>query len=90
MKHWPGWFGMLAFVACGTVERPAIVPNDNRAAAGSVAGGRVTVALEARLARWRPAADSGPALEVAAFGEVGRAPSVPGPLIRVPVGARWS
>ena len=87
MKHWPGWFGMLAFVACGTAERPAVMPNDNRTAAGSVAGGRVTVALEARLARWRPAADSGPALEVAAFGEVGRAPSVPGPLIRVPVGA---
>ena len=46
----------------------------------------MTVALEARSARWRPAADDGPALEIAAFGEPGQEPSVPGPLIRVPIG----
>ncbi len=45
------------------------------------------MALEARTAMWRPAADDGPALEIAAFGERGRAPSVPGPLIRVAAGA---
>lgn len=77
-------FGLLG---CRPVEPPAAAPNDYRSPAGTTTGGQVTVALEARTARWRPAADDGPALDIAAFGEIGRAPSVPGPLIRVPAGA---
>ncbi len=38
------------------------------------------------MATWRPEADTGPAIEVAAFGEVGHDPEIPGPLIRVPTG----
>ncbi len=39
---------------------------------------------------WHPSADDGPGFEVAAFGEVGEQPSVPGPLIRVPEGTSVS
>ena len=38
------------------------------------------------MGTWRPEADSGPAIEVAAFAEAGKAPQVPGPLIRVKEG----
>jgi len=38
------------------------------------------------MATWRPEADSGPSIDVAAFAEAGRAPEVPAPLIRVPAG----
>ncbi|MFN0178580.1 MAG: multicopper oxidase domain-containing protein [Gemmatimonadales bacterium] len=77
----------LGLVACRPADPQFATANDHRTPAGTVADGEVTVALEARAARWRPAADDGPALEIAAFGEVGQAPSVPGPLIRVPAGA---
>jgi FtsP/CotA-like multicopper oxidase with cupredoxin domain len=38
------------------------------------------------MGTWRPEADSGPTIEVAAFAEAGKAPQIPGPLIRVPQG----
>jgi len=38
------------------------------------------------MAVWRPESETGPAIEVAAFAEAGKAPQIPGPLIRVPVG----
>jgi FtsP/CotA-like multicopper oxidase with cupredoxin domain len=38
------------------------------------------------LGTWRPEGETGPGLDIAAFGEVGRALQVPGPLIRVPAG----
>ena len=65
---------------------PAIVANDNRLAAGRLHGDTLTIRLEVRMGVWHPEADAGPAIEVAAFGEAGRAPSVPGPLIRVRTG----
>jgi manganese oxidase len=69
------------------VDTPtAALSNDHRMSAGQVSGGVHRVALEARSAMWHPSANDGPALQVAVFGEVGRAPTVPGPLIRVPVG----
>jgi len=63
-----------------------IVPNDNRRAAGRLAHGVLTVALEARTGVWRPEGDSGRALEVGAFAEAGKALFTPGPVIRVPLG----
>ena len=78
---------LLGLAGCRPAELPVATPNDHRTAAGTTTGGQVTVALEARAALWRPAADDGPGLEIAAFGEPGRAPSVPGPLIRVAAGA---
>ncbi|HKP28142.1 MAG TPA: multicopper oxidase domain-containing protein [Gemmatimonadales bacterium] len=38
------------------------------------------------MSRWFPGSDSGASLEVAAFTEEGAAPSIPGPLVRVPLG----
>jgi FtsP/CotA-like multicopper oxidase with cupredoxin domain len=63
-----------------------IVPNDNRNPAGQRHGDTLEIHLEVRMATWRPEADSGPAIEVAAFAEAGEAPRIPGPLIRVPTG----
>jgi FtsP/CotA-like multicopper oxidase with cupredoxin domain len=57
--------------------------NDNRQAAGELRDGALSLALEAREARWYPEGDDGPALVVQAFGVAGEAPSVPGPVIRV-------
>jgi FtsP/CotA-like multicopper oxidase with cupredoxin domain len=65
---------------------PAVQPNDNRHPAGRLRGDTLELQLEVRMATWRPEADTGPAIEVAAFGEVGRDPEIPGPLIRVPTG----
>jgi FtsP/CotA-like multicopper oxidase with cupredoxin domain len=65
--------------------RPSAGANDNRVPAGAGAETRV-VSIVARPARWAPDADSLGVLEVEAFGEEGKAPSVPGPLLRVPTG----
>ncbi|MDZ4863262.1 MAG: multicopper oxidase domain-containing protein [Gemmatimonadota bacterium] len=66
--------------------RPLVHPNDNRIPAGHRHGDTLDIHLEVRMAIWRPEADSGPSIEVAAFAEAGKAPEVPGPLIRVPTG----
>jgi FtsP/CotA-like multicopper oxidase with cupredoxin domain len=65
---------------------PAVQANDNRVPGGRFHGDTLEIRLEVGMASWRPEADSGPAIEVAAFGEEGRAPEIPGPLIRVPAG----
>ncbi len=65
---------------------PLVHPNDNRTPAGRVHRDTLELKLEVRMATWRPEADSGPAIEVAAFAEVGHAPEIPAPLIRVPTG----
>ena len=64
----------------------SIVANDNRRAAGTLKNGVLTLKLEARSGLWRPEGDQGRALPVAAWAEEGKPMSVPGPLIRVPVG----
>jgi FtsP/CotA-like multicopper oxidase with cupredoxin domain len=64
----------------------AVAANDNRHPAGSLRGSTLTIRLDVGMAVWRPEADDGPAIEVAAFGEAGKAPQVPGPLIRVRTG----
>jgi FtsP/CotA-like multicopper oxidase with cupredoxin domain len=64
-----------------------VVPNDNRVPAGRMVGDTLQLDLEVRMATWFPEADSGPAVELAAFAEVGKAPTIPAPLIRVPTGA---
>ena len=46
-------------------------------------GDTLKLNLEVRLARWLPQADSGPYVDAPAFAEVGHAPQIPGPLIRV-------
>jgi FtsP/CotA-like multicopper oxidase with cupredoxin domain len=65
-------------------ERIAV--NDNRASAGALAGGVLTIHLDARLGEWHPDRDTDPGIMVQAFAEDGKAPRIPGPLIRVPKG----
>ena len=72
--------------AFASATMPAVQPNDNRQAAGSLAGRTLTVALRAGAGRWRPEGSAGPALEIEALGEVGKALTVPSPLIRVTAG----
>ena len=77
--------GTFSAVSAGTL-RPDVQPNDNRRSAGSLDRGTLTVALRAAAGRWHPEGPQGPALEIEAFGEVGRALTVPAPLIRVAEG----
>jgi FtsP/CotA-like multicopper oxidase with cupredoxin domain len=62
---------------------PGVVANDNRVPAGRLRVDTLELELEVRLARWLPESDSGPAVDVAAFAEAGKVPSIPGPMIRV-------
>ncbi|HWJ22231.1 MAG TPA: multicopper oxidase domain-containing protein [Gemmatimonadaceae bacterium] len=63
-----------------------VVANDNRAPAGTLRGGVLTLRLVARAGTWRPDGDSAPGAMVPAFAEEGHEPRIPGPLIRVPAG----
>ena len=83
-----------AFAVAAAPPRHAAPPaasvsaNDNRAAAGAMHGDTLVVALEAREGDWRPYGPGGPALRILAFGEAGKAPQTPGPMIRVRAGTR--
>jgi manganese oxidase len=65
---------------------PVVEPNDNRKPAGKLRGNVLTLKLVVQMARWYPQSGNGPAVDVEAFAEEGKAPSIPGPLIRVPTG----
>jgi FtsP/CotA-like multicopper oxidase with cupredoxin domain len=60
--------------------------NDNRSAAGTLKDGVLTLRLEVREGEWHPDRDADPGIIVHAFAEQGKAPLVPGPLVRVPEG----
>jgi FtsP/CotA-like multicopper oxidase with cupredoxin domain len=64
-----------------------IQANSNRAPAGKLENGILTLHLELRQGDWYPEADAGPSMKVYAFREEGEALQVPGPLIRVPEGS---
>ncbi len=80
---------LLALLGGGApnAQRSAVLPNDNRSPAGRLSGDTLQLRLVVALAAWRPEADSGPEIDVAAFAEEGKAPQVPGPLVRVREGA---
>jgi FtsP/CotA-like multicopper oxidase with cupredoxin domain len=65
---------------------PVVRPNDNRAPAGRLQNGALRLELEVRMGRWYPESDSGASLTLPVLAEVGQAPQIPAPLIRVPVG----
>ncbi|HUG39587.1 MAG TPA: multicopper oxidase domain-containing protein [Longimicrobiales bacterium] len=65
---------------------PRAEPNDHRRPAGRMVGGELVVELEAVDAAWYPRGPDGPRIVTPAFAEVGRAPQVPGPLIRTSAG----
>jgi FtsP/CotA-like multicopper oxidase with cupredoxin domain len=76
----------LALAACATERRaplPVVAANDNRTPAGTLKGDTLTLALDVRMARWFPESDSGPHVDLPVFTEIGKAPQIPGPLIRV-------
>jgi len=65
---------------------PKVEANDNRVSAGTRLGDTLVIRLVAQRADWYPDTDPGPFITVEAFGEEGKAPQVPAPLIRVPTG----
>src|SRR5262245_50551567 len=81
--------GLAILVALSLVSSsPAVVANNNRQAAGMLTSNTLTLDLRAANGLWRPEGDSGPALRIEAFGEVGGTLTVPSPLIRVPAGTQ--
>lgn len=65
----------------------AVLANDNRHPAGRLAGGTLSVSLEAREGEWHPEGTSAPpGFTIEAFAEEGGALLTPGPLLRVPLG----
>lgn len=65
---------------------PRVEANDNRVPAGALKRDTLRLQLSVVRARWFPEADSGPFVDVIALAEAGKAPQIPGPLIRVPEG----
>jgi len=63
-----------------------IEANPNRIAGGRLENGVLTLRLELCQGDWYPEADTGPSMKVYTSREEGKAPQVPGPLIRVPQG----
>jgi FtsP/CotA-like multicopper oxidase with cupredoxin domain len=92
VKLWSA-FGMIVFSVMSLAQSLPSAPlrieaNSNRVPAGSLENGILTLRLELRPADWYPEADTGPSIKVYAFGEEGKAPQVPGPMIRVPQGTQ--
>jgi len=67
-----------------SIERA--VANDNRTPAGAMAGDTLALRLTVTPVAWHILGDSEPAFTLLAFAEEGKAPTIPGPLIRVRVG----
>ena len=65
---------------------PELTSNDQRQIAGTLQDGEYSLALDLRRLTWHPNAPSALDVDVAAFAEMGRPATVPGPLIRVPAG----
>ena len=67
---------------------PSIVLNDNRDPAGTMADGVLTLNMEIVEGDWHLLGDDQTPGQVPAFAERGTSPSIPGPLLRVPLGTR--
>jgi len=63
-----------------------VVPNDNRATAGTARGDTLTARFTVQLAKWAPEGQHHRQVDVAAFTEDGKAPMIPAPLLRVRTG----
>ena len=62
---------------------PVATANDNRTPAGVLKNGILELKLELRASRWYPEDENGAHVDAYAFAEMGGAPQIPGPLIRV-------
>ena len=67
---------------------PVAAANDNRTPTGVLKNGILELKLELRATRWYPEDKNGAHLNAYAFAEMGGAPQIPGPLIRVPQNTR--
>src|SRR5688500_9676463 len=65
---------------------PIAAINQNVVAAGRLAKGTLTVALDVVESAWQPEGPGDAVVRVLALAEAGKAPQVPGPLLRAPVG----
>ncbi len=84
---------LLAFTTSGGTPTPTGVLrgvqfNDNRTAVGTISDGVFTVSLVVQPAEWRPYGADSTGVPLLAFGETGKAPLDPGPLLRVHLGTR--
>jgi len=77
---------LAAIVGAQSPSSDGIFANRNHTPAGKLENGVLTVHLEIREGTWHAEADDGPPLYVQAFAEVGQSASIPGPLLRMPVG----
>ncbi len=75
-----------ALISVNSNTLAEIVFNDNREPAGTLSGGIPELSLEIREGDWHLLGEDKPAGQVLAFAEAGKSPSIPGPLIRVPLG----
>jgi manganese oxidase len=66
---------------------PVMNANDNTAPAGKLENGVLNIHLDASTGVWYPEGPNGKSVETAAFAEAGKAPTTPGPVIRVTLGA---
>src|SRR4051812_7195033 len=62
------------------------IPNQNRVPAGRLSKGTLTIALDVVEAAYQPEGTDDPVVRILALAEAGKAPSVPAPLLRAPVG----
>jgi len=65
-----------------------IATHGNTRGSGVMKGQVLTLNLVVTEGEWHPEAENGPHIPVYAFAEEGKAPAIPGPLIRVPEGTR--
>jgi FtsP/CotA-like multicopper oxidase with cupredoxin domain len=70
----------------GVPDAPGAAPNDNRAPAGTLRDGVLTLSLVAQRATWYPEGAQGCGVTLIAFAEEGKGAQIPGPLLRVPAG----
>jgi FtsP/CotA-like multicopper oxidase with cupredoxin domain len=69
-----------------TARLESAVANDNRTPGGTMVADTLVLRLTVTPVAWHLLGDSAPAFTLLAFAEEGKAPSIPGPLIRVRVG----
>src|SRR4051794_28975537 len=65
---------------------PVAAVNNNRVPMGRFTGKTLVAALDIVEAAYQPEGEHDPVVRILAFAEPGKAPSVPGPLLRAPVG----
>ena len=75
-----------ARLGAASAAPPDVIANENKTPAGRLQGTTFELALDVTSGFWRPEGEAGPKLLVHVFGEQGKAPQNPAPLIRVPEG----